>query len=63
MDRQSQSVEDEARIKQAWANFVNCQDDMYFGNRTKMEKQLAVLRRLVADARASHHSTPGDERE
>jgi hypothetical protein len=29
----------------AWGEFVNCQDDRYFGNRTKMEKQLDVLRK------------------
>lgn len=35
----------DAAYRAAWAEFVNCQDDRYFGNHTKMAKQLEVLRK------------------
>ena len=35
-------------IEQVWAEFVNCEDDRYFGNRTKREKQIAILQRFAA---------------
>jgi hypothetical protein len=42
----------ERLVEKAWADFVNCQDDRYFGNRTKREKQLSVLHRFAADVLA-----------
>jgi hypothetical protein len=33
-------------VRKAWADFVNCQDDRYFGNRSKMDRQLDVLRKF-----------------
>ena len=53
----------EAMIKQAWADFVNCRDDQYFGNRTKMKKQFTVLRKFAAAITAMSARSPGWEAE
>ena len=43
----------EAAIEEAWADFVNAEDDRYFGNRSKMDKQMAALRKLVSTIQAT----------
>jgi hypothetical protein len=42
----------EEQVEKAWADFVNCEIDCYFGNRTKMQKQLDVLRAFAEQQRA-----------
>ena len=52
----------DALIEKAWRAFVNADDDRYFGNRTKMDKQKAALRQLVDDALAMDKArSPADE--
>lgn len=41
---QVEQVDRDAEIRRVWAAFVNCEDDSYFGIKTKMDKQLEVLR-------------------
>ena len=53
MTIKEQAVSD-AVIEKVWADFVNCHDDRYFGNKTKRAHQLIVLRRFADDILASH---------
>lgn len=57
-DTLTNALVSEAMIKQAWADFVNCQDDQYFGHKTEMEKQFTVLRKFAAAIAAMSARSP-----
>jgi len=47
----------EKLAERAWADFVNCQDDKYFGHRTARAKQLAVLHRFAKQVLQSQRAS------